>query len=112
MSAVIILVLFSLARVSTLSVGDEILLRWLESTRAVKMPEAVVLPVSHIPSFGGHCCPGVLGPVPADGDLSSSSFGSILPSLFSKLRHTSGDDSGANGLELECCTVFICVTVT
>ena len=64
MSAVI-LVLFSLARVSTLSVGEGILPPWLESTPAVKKPLAVVRPCSHIRSFGGHCCPGVSKPVPA-----------------------------------------------
>ena len=73
-----ILVLLS-ARVSTLSVGEGILPPWFESTAAVKKPAAVVRPVSHVPSFGGHCCPGVSRPVPADGDSSSSSSGSILP---------------------------------
>ena len=107
----VLLVLLS-ARVSTLSVGEGTLPPGLESTPAVKKPLAVVRPCSHIPSFGGHSCPGVLRPVPADGDLSSSSSGSILPSLFSILTHTSGDGSGAGGQGLECCTVSTCVTVT
>ena len=79
----VILVLSS-ACLSTLSVGERILPPWFESTPAVKKPLAVVRPCSHVPSFGGYCCPGVLGPVPADGDSSSSSSGPILPSLFSK----------------------------
>ena len=36
------------------SVGDKIFSPWLGPTPAVKMQEAVVRPVSHIPSFGGH----------------------------------------------------------
>ena len=59
------------------SVGDEIFFPWLEPTPAVKMPEAVVRPWSHVPSFGGHCWPGVSRPVPADGD--SSSFSQFYP---------------------------------
>ena len=54
MSAVI-LVLFSLSRVSTLSVvAEKRFPSWFESTAAVKKPAAVVRPVSHVPSFGGH----------------------------------------------------------
>ena len=97
MSAVI-LVLFSLARVSTYSVVGGILPPWLESTAAVKKPLAVVRHCSHVLSFGGPCCLGVSRPVPAGGDWSSSSSsGSILPSLFSKLTYTSGDGSGSSG---------------
>ena len=51
-------------------------------------------PFSHVPSFGGHFCPGVSRPVPADGGSRSFSSGSILPSLLSKLTHTSGGISG------------------
>ena len=40
-------------------VGEEMFPSWFESTPAVKIPSAVVRPVSHIPSFGGHCCPGI-----------------------------------------------------
>ena len=80
--------------------GDGVLPPWLESTPAVKKPLAVVRHCSHVPSFGGPCCPGVLRPVPADGDSSSSSSGSILPSLFSKLTYAlDGSGSGEQGLE-------------
>ena len=58
MSADVVVVLLVLARLSTHFVGEEMLPRWFEPTPAVKMPSAVVRPVSHIPSFGGHCCPG------------------------------------------------------
>ena len=111
MSAVILL-LFSVARVFSRSVGEGILPPWLEFTPAVKRPLAVVRPYSHTPSFGGHCCPGVLRPVRADCDSRSSSSGSILPSLFSKLTHTSGDGSGSSGQGLEYYTVSTGVTVT
>ena len=69
------------AVVLVLIVDDEIFPLWYELTAAVKKPAAVVRPVSHVPSFGGHCFPGVSRPVPADGGSSSSSSGSILPSL-------------------------------
>ena len=106
MSAVILVLL-------TRSVGDEIFPPWHEPTPAVKMPEAVVRPVSHIPSFGGHCCPGVSRPVPADGDSSSPRYGSILPSLFSNLTHTLDEGSGSSGQGVQqCCTVSTDVTVT
>ena len=52
MSAVVLVLL-------TRSVGDEIFPPWHEPTPAVKKPAAVVCLVSHVPSFGGHCCPGV-----------------------------------------------------
>ena len=78
---------------------------WLKPTPAVKMPEAVVRPWSHIPSFGGHYCPGVSRPVPADGDSSFFSSGPILPSLLSNLKHTSDGMSGLGGQRLQCCTV-------
>ena len=78
------------------SVGDEIFPPWLEPTSAVKMPEAVVRPWSHVPSFGGHCCPGVSRPVPADGGSSSFSSGPILPSLFIKLTAFSDAKWGNN----------------
>ena len=96
-----ILVLLS-ARVSTLSVGERILHPWFESTAAVKTPLAVVRRCSHIPSYGGHCCPGVSRLVPADDDLSSSS--SILSS-FSKLKYTTDGGSGVCEMGLQCCTV-------
>ena len=73
-----VVVLQVLARVSTHSVGEAILPPWFEPTPVV-MPSAVVHPVSHIPSFGEHCCPGVSRPVPADDDSSSPRSGSILP---------------------------------
>ena len=38
-----------------------------EPTPTSKQPSAVVYPVSPL---GGHCCPGVSRPVPADGDSS------------------------------------------
>ena len=108
----VILVLFSLVRVSTLSVGDEIFPPWLEFTPAIKKPLAVVRPSLHVPSFGGPCCPGVLRPVPADDDLSSSSIsGSILPSMISKITHASGDGLGSGEQGLQYCTVSTCVTV-
>ena len=81
------------ARVSTCSVvGEEMSPPWFEPTPAVKKSSAVVRPVSHVPSFGGHRCPGVSRLVPADGDSSSFSSGSILPSLLSNLIHASGSD--------------------
>ena len=46
----------------------------------------MVRPFFHVPSFRGHCCPGVSRPVPADGGSSSPRSGSILPSLFSKIN--------------------------
>ena len=98
------IVFVSFACLSTLSVvGDEIFFLWLEPTPAVKMPEAMVRVVSHIPSFGGHCCPGVSRPVPADGDSSSFSSGPILPSLLSNLTYTLDEGSGSSGQGLECC---------
>ena len=88
-------------RVSTYSVvGEEMSLPWFEPTPAVKKTSAVVRPVSHVPSFGGHYCPGISRPVPADGDLSSFSSGSISPSLLSNLIHTSGGISGLTLLVL------------
>ena len=83
--------------VSSYSVVEGILPPWLESTPAVKKPLAVVRPCSHIPSFGGHCSPGVPKSVPAYDDLSSSRSGSILPSSFFKLTHTSDEGSGSSG---------------
>ena len=100
------------ARVSTRSVVGEVCFPRFGPTPAVKKPSAVVRPVSHVPSFGGHCCPGVSKPVPVDGGSSSPCSGSILPSLFSKLTHTSGDGSGVCGLKLQYCTVSTGVTVT
>ena len=101
------------ARVSTCSVvGEEISHPWFEPRPAVKKPSAVVRPVSHVPSFGGHCCPGVSRPVPADGVSSSPRSGFILPSLFSTFKHTSCDGSGVCGLGLQYCTVSTGVTVT
>ena len=47
---------------SVLSIGDEIFPPLLESTPAVKMPSAIIRPVSHTPSFGGHCCTGLNTP--------------------------------------------------
>ena len=82
---------------ATVPVHVEIFLFLLELAPAVKVPEAVVLPVSRIPSFGGHCCPGVLKPVPADDDLSFSHSGSSLPSFF-KLKHT--PDGGTEVCEM------------
>ena len=93
-------------------VGEEMLRPWFEPTPAVKMPTAEVRPVSHVPSFGGHCYLGVLRPVPSDDDSSSPRSGSILPSLFSNLTHTSGEGSGVCGLGLQYCTVSTGVTVT
>ena len=64
MSADVVVVL--MAHVSTCSVvGEEMSPPWFEPTPAVKKPSAVVRPVSHVPSFGGHCCPGASRPVPA-----------------------------------------------
>ena len=97
---------------SARSVGEEILPPWFEPTPAIKMPEAVVRSWSHVPSFGGHYCPGVSRPVPADGDSSSPRSGSILPSLLSNLKHTSDGMSGLGGQVLQCCTVLTGVTVT
>ena len=71
----------------------------------------MVRPFSHVPSFGRHCCPGVSSPVPTDGGSSSPHSGPILPSLFSKLTHTSDDGSGVCRLGLQCCTVSTGVTV-
>ena len=96
-----------LARVSTHSVGEEIL-----PTPAVKKPSVVGRPWSHVPLFGGHCCPGVSRPVPADDDLSSPRSGSILPSSLSNLTHTLGEGSGVCVQGLQCCTVSTGVTVT
>ena len=101
------------SRVSTCSVvGEEMSPSWFEPTPAVKKPSAVVRPVSHVPSFWGHCCPGVSRSVPADGGSSSPRSGSILPSLFSSSKHTSGGISGLSGQGLQCCTVSTGVTVT
>ena len=99
-----VLVLFSLARVSTLSIGDEIFPSLLESTPAVKMPSAIIRPVSHTPSFGGLCCPGVLRPVLADDDVSSCNSWLIVPSFF-KLKCTPDGLSGLGEHGLQCCTV-------
>ena len=96
----------------TRSVGDEISSPWLWPAPAVKMPEAVVLPVSHIPSFGRHCCPGGLRPVPADGDSSSSSSGPISSSVFSDLKYTPDGMSGLGEQGLQCCMVSTGLTVT
>ena len=100
------------ARVPTCSMGEEMFPLWFEPTPAVKKPSAVVRPVSHVPSFGGHCCPGVSRPVPADDDSNSFSSGSILPSLFSNSKHTSGDGSGVCGLGLQYSKVATGVIVT
>ena len=108
------IVFVSFARLSTLSVvGDKIFVLWHEPTPAVKMPEVVVHPWSHVPSFGGHCCPGVSRPVLADGDSSSSSSGPIFPSVFSNLTYTLDDGLGFSGQGLQqCCTVSIGVTLS
>ena len=71
----------------------------------------MVRPFSHVPSFGGHCCPGVSKPVPADGGSSSSRSGSILPSLFSKIAHTSSGTSGLGERGIQSYTVLTGVTV-
>ena len=97
------------ARVSTRSVGEEMSLPFVEPTPAVKKPLAVVRPVSQI---GRHCCLGVSKPVPADGNSSSSCSGSTLPSLLSKLKHTSGGISGSSEQGIQCCAVLTGVTVT
>ena len=112
MSAVTI-VLFLPARVSPLSVVVEKKFPpWFESTPTVKKPKAVVRPWSHVPSFGGHCCPGVSRPVPADGDSSSPRSGSILPLLLFNSIYTSDGMSGLGEHGLQCCTVSSDVTVT
>ena len=112
MSAIIIVLLLP-ARVSPLSVVvEKKFLPWFESTPTVKKPKAVVRPWSHVPSFGGHCCPGVSRPVPADGDSSSPRSGSILPLLLFNLIHTSDGMSGLGERGLQCCTVSSGVTVT
>ena len=101
------------ARVSTRStVGEEMFSPCFEPTPAVKKPSVVVRPVYHVPSFGGYCCPGILRPVPSDGDSSLPRSGSILPSLFSTLTHTSGEGSGVCRLRLKYCTVSTGVTGT
>ena len=98
MVSAVILLLFSMVRVSTLSViVKKKFPPGFESTAVVKKQAAVVRPVSHVPSFGGHYCPGVSRPVPADGDSSSSSSGPILPSAFSNSTYTLGDGSGSSG---------------
>ena len=74
-----VVVILAPARVSTRSVGEEMFPPWFEPTPAVKKPPTVVRPVSHIPSFGGQCYPGVSRFVPADDDSSSFSFGSYYP---------------------------------
>ena len=93
------------------SASDEIFSPQLGPAPAVKMPEVVVFPVSHIPSVGGHCCPGVTRPVPADDDLSSSSSRPILPSLFSNLTYACDGGSGVCEMGLQYCTVSTRVTV-
>ena len=50
-----------------ISVRERVFPPLFEPTPAGKQPSAVVRPVS---PFGGHCCPGVSKPVPADGDSS------------------------------------------
>ena len=103
-------VLFS--RSSTLSiVGDEIFPFLLESTPAVKKPLAVIRPVSHTPSFGGHCCPGVSRPVPADDDSSFSNSGPISSSSFSKLKCIPDGGSEVCEMGLQCYMVSTGVTV-
>ena len=100
------------ALVSTRSVvGEEMFPPWFDPMPTRKGQSAMVRPFSHVPSFGGHCCPGVSRPIPVDGGSSSSRSGSILPSLVSKLTHTSGDGSGVCGLGLQYCTVSTGVTV-
>ena len=93
------------------SAGDEIFSPRLGPAPAVKLPEAVVFPVSHIPSVAGHCCSGVSRPVPAGDDLSSSSSWPILPSLFSNLTYVSSGGSGVCEMGLQYCTVSTRVTV-
>ena len=112
MSAVIIVLLLP-ARVSPLSVVVEKKFPpWFESTPTVKKLKAVVRSWSHVPSFGGHCCPGVSRPVPADGDSSSPRPGSILPLLLFNLIHTSDGMSGLGERGLQYCTVSSGVAVT
>ena len=82
-------------RVPTRSSVEEMSRPWFDPMPTSKWPSAMVRSVSHIPSFGGHCCPGVSRPVPADGGSSSVSFGFILPSYFSSiLTYTSDGVSG------------------
>ena len=86
MSAVVVL----RARVSTRSVaGEEMSPSWFDPMSTNRLPSAMVRLFSHVPSFGGHCCPGVPRPVPADGGSSLPLSESILPSLFSNLTFTS-----------------------
>ena len=93
------------ARIPTCSVGEEMSANVVDPMPTSKKPSAMVCPFSHVSSFGGHCCPGVSRPVPADSDWRSFSSRSILPSLFFNLTHTSGEGSGVWGLGLQYCTV-------
>ena len=69
------------AHVPTCSVREEMSSPSFDPMPTNKQPSAMVRPLSHVPSFGGHCYPGVLRPVPADDDSSPVSSGSILPPL-------------------------------
>ena len=101
------------ARVSTrYVVGEKLFPPRFDPMPTNEKPSAMVRPFFHVPSFGGHCCPGVSGPVPAEGGSSLPRSGFIFPSLFSKLTHTSDDDSGVCVLGLQYCTVSTGVTVT
>ena len=57
-----VVVLLVPALVSTRSLGEEISSPLFEPTPAVKKPSDVVRPLSHVRSFGGHCCPVVVVP--------------------------------------------------
>ena len=61
---------------------------------------------SHVPSFGGHCCPSASRPVPADDDSSSVSSGLIQPSSFSSIFTCTSD--GISGLSGGGNTVLCC----
>ncbi|CAN0478136.1 unnamed protein product, partial [Ascophyllum nodosum] len=66
-----------------------------------------------VPSFGGHCCPGVSRSVPADDDLSLSRYVFIQPSSFSSIFTCTSDGiSGLSGRGRQCFAVLTGVTVT
>ena len=62
-----------------ISAGKKVFPPKFEPTPTSKQSSAVGCPVS---PFGGHCCPGISRPVPADGGSSSVGSGFILPSSF------------------------------
>ena len=59
--------MFDAAGGVVISVRERVFPLKFEPTPAGKQPSVVVRPVS---PFGGHCCPGVSKPVPADGHSS------------------------------------------